>query len=132
MNYLRILKSKATFPSSAGELTPQQLWDLPIGDEKKDFGSVTTLDSMAVALEEQYNASGTKSFIRKKTKKNSMLKDKLNFVLLVIEDKQEDRERYATGVSTRTHNQGIDELIAKKQAEELANLSVEELLALKK
>ena len=53
-------------------------------------------------------------------------------VLDILETKVKDNEVASKAAETRAHNQKIDELIAKKQDEELESLSVKELQKLRK
>lgn len=110
-------KLKLRIQTSKGMLSIEQLWDLPVEE----------LDEVAVRLEKEYKASGKKSFLEEKSKKDTALKLSFDIVLDILQDKVAARNKASKAAETKAHNQKILGLIAKKQDGELEEMSVEEL-----
>ena len=116
--YLELLKQKARFDSSKGSLSMEQLFDL----------SLTDLDQIAVKLDDQYESSKkSKSFLSKRTKKDKVAKMKLNFVLDVMNYKQEEEERLTSIKNKKEFNNKIGAIIERKRHQELESLSLKDL-----
>lgn len=127
MSLEKLIRNKETFTTTKGEITPQQVWDLPIGDEKKEWNGATTLDSLAVSLEIQHETGNGRTFLKSRTKKDKTAKMKLNFVLSVLDTKLEERAAKVTAKEDKEHNQRILGLIQKKRDEKEGELSEKEL-----
>ena len=80
--FLNLLLRKERFSTPRGPLNLEQLAELPISE----------LDEIAVTLNEEYDNSPKKSFIRKPGRKNAQLKEKLDAVVLILERKVADQE----------------------------------------
>lgn len=120
--YKRAVFEGTTISTSKGMLNPNQLTQL----------SISELDSLAVHLQEQYNSSGSKSFVKDKTKKDKGLKHKFELVLDILRTKQDLMEKEAIRLQNKEHNAKIDLLIAQKEEDSTKELSIEELKALKR
>lgn len=110
---------KLRFPSTKGNLTAEDLWDLPM----------TMLDQMAIA---QHKAIEPEvSFIN--TAQTRDVKGELKFEILkhVISTRLNEQEIARKKKEQADQVRHIDSLIAKKQDEQLSELSVEELMKLK-
>lgn len=119
--YKQLIRNKVRFTTSKGVLSLEQLWDL----------SVKELDTLAVSLQEAYDKSNAKkSFIEKRTTKDKSLKDQLDVVLDILQDKIEEAELAKTKAATKARNQKIREIIADKKDAELASMSVSKLESL--
>jgi hypothetical protein len=121
--YKKALLLGLVFPTTKGNLTLKQLVDC----KDKEF-----LNETAVALHESHKASGGKSFLVKKSAKDSNLKLMLDITLDLLNDILNAEETASKASAKRAHNAKIDALIAEKRDENLKNLSVEELEALRK
>jgi len=101
--YKQLIKDKTRFVTAKGSLSLEQLWDL----------SVKELDTLAVSLQEAYDKSNTKkSFIEKRTTKDKSLKDQLDVVLDILQDKLEEAELAKVKAENKARNQKIREIIA--------------------
>ena len=118
--YKTATKENWTFQSTKGYLTVQQLWQLSLRD----------LDTIAINLNTQFKQSKKKSFLDNEPDELSKLQ--LDLVLDIMETKQAEKVAIQTAQATASFNSKIDSLIAKKQDENLASLSIEELAKLKK
>lgn len=121
-NYKQASREDLRVVTSKGVLTVTQLWSL----------SIPELDVIAVELEAEYQVSGKKSFIVKKSKKDSSTKLRFDIVLDILTTKVEESESASESLEIKRHNDKIDSIIANKQEEELQNKSVADLLKLRK
>jgi hypothetical protein len=115
--YKQASKQKLRFQTTKGLLSSEQLWDLPL----------TELDTLAVSLEESYKNSKGKSFLDKRTAKDSNIKLQFDIVLDVLQTKMEENEAVRTLKEDKEHNQKIIELIKEKQDDSLKGKSIKEL-----
>jgi len=115
--YKEASKLKLRILTTVGLLTIEQLWDL----------STTELDTLAVALEEEYKKSGKKSFLIAKSKKDKILKLKFDIVVNILTTKVDDAEESLSSLEKKAHNDHILGLIADKKNDELRDMSVDEL-----
>lgn len=120
--YKEASKTKTRFQTSKGPLTVEQLWDL----------SITDLDATAVALQEQYDVSGKKSFLVTKSKKDKALKLQFDIVLDILNTKLEEAAILSAAKEDKEHNNKIIKLIAEKQDESLKGKSIKQLEAMLK
>lgn len=118
--YKEVSKQKLRFSTNKGNLTVEQLWDLSIQD----------LDNLAVSLQEDYESSGKKSFVLKKSAKDKTTKLKFDVVLDILTTKVEEAEIAANKLERKEKNKKILELIAEKQDEGLKKKSIKELEAM--
>ncbi|CAD5240555.1 hypothetical protein NJHLHPIG_00106 [Klebsiella phage vB_KqM-Bilbo] len=115
---------KLRFNSNKGQLSVEQVWDL----------SLTALNEMAKGLSRELKAATVddEDFIGNNTSVDSQLQLRFDIVKSIISTKLKERDDSLSAAEKREHNQAILELIKKKQQEELAGKSVEELQALLK
>lgn len=119
-NFKQATKEKLRFQTSKGNLTTEQLWDL----------SLTDLDNLAVELQNQYEESGKKSFLVKRSIKDKTTKLKFDVVLDVLQTKSEELEEAKQKAEDKAHNEKIIQLISEKKNEELKGKSVKQLEAM--
>lgn len=115
---------KLRFNSNKGQLSVEQVWDL----------SLTALNEMAKGLSRELKAAAVddEDFIGNNTSIDSQLQLRFDIVKSIISTKLKERDDSLSAAEKREHNQAILELIKKKQQEELAGKSVEELQAMLK
>src|SRR6185503_8944302 len=99
-NYKQAAQQKLRF-NFKGSLSVEQLFDLSLAD----------LDALAVALETEYNTSGKKSFLEKKSAKDKTAKLRFDIVLDVLNTKKEAEEEALEKLEIKAHNTKILELI---------------------
>lgn len=116
-NYKQASREDLRIPTTRGELTVSQVWHLPIAE----------LDTLAVGLEAVYNESGKKSFVVKRTKKDSLAKLRFDIVLDILTTKVDEAAAASESAENKAHNATINALIAEKQTEALKGKSVKEL-----
>lgn len=116
---------KLRFDSPVGQLSVEDLWDLPLTAKK-----AVNLDDIAVALDRELKETSTTSFVRKSNKSNEITKLKFEIVLHIIEVRQAEADAEKLLRADAEKKQRILELIAEKQDDALKGKSIEELQAL--
>lgn len=116
-NFKLASKEKLRVETKKGNLSVEQLWDLPIPE----------LDELAVSLESQHQESAKKSFVVKKTSKDKIVKLKFDIVLEILNTKVAEQEAATEAVEKKQRNAKILQLIAEKQDESLKGKSIKQL-----
>ena len=123
-NFMKASRLKLRVQTLQGPLSVEQLWDLSLNKlsiivknvkktlQKENDDELSFLDETTVVDSEQ-----------------QLIFDVLKDIYLTKKKESENEKNAAT---TKLHNEQIDALIFKKQKTEMEDLSVEELLALKK
>jgi hypothetical protein len=119
---------KLTFESGKGQLSIEDLWDLPLTTESKNGAS---LNSVAQAVYAKLQSAGSVNFVNRGTSKNKdqeKLEMGLEIVKRIIAVKEDDnaRARRAQDKAKRRHQ--IYELLAQKDAEADKQKTPEQLL----
>lgn len=116
-DYKKASRVKLRFATTKGLLAAENLWDLKLED----------LNTLAVGLDEKYEASGKKSFLTEKSDKDKNLKLALDIVVDVLTTKIEENKESSESLKTKANNDRILGIIARKTDEELEGKSIEEL-----
>ena len=111
-------KEKYRFPFK-GMISVEDLWDLKLQD----------LDSVFKSLNKQKKQNDEESLLQVKTAEDQELDNKIQIVKHIVKFKQEEIEER---LQAKEYNQKLLELIERKQNEELAGKSIEELQAMLK
>lgn len=110
-------RSKMRVQTIKGNLSVEQLWDLP----------VNVLDSIYGDLDDLKDKSSKKSLLKEKSSADTELDLQLAVIKYIVEVKVTEQEAARTATEKKQHNQRILQLIQQKKNEELAGKSVEEL-----
>ena len=114
-------KEKYRFPFK-GMISVEDLWDLKLQD----------LDSVFKSLNKQKKQNDEESLLQVKTAEDQELDNKIQIVKYIVKFKQEEIEERLQAKYKKEYNQKLLELIERKQNEELAGKSIEELQAMLK
>jgi hypothetical protein len=114
-------KTGLRFATNKGSVTTEDLWGL----------SLTQLNTVARTISADLRQT-EEDFIGGRSNADTNKQLALEVVKAVIADKIADRDAATLADARRSQRQQIDELIARKQVDALASLSVEELEALRK
>lgn len=121
--FLQASRLKLRFPSSKGELTTEQLWDLPLSS-KTGFD----LDSVARAVYSQMNAVAEPSFV---AVRSNPLKDKLELSLEIVKHviatKMAENEVANKRAAAKAERDRLTAILADKQDADLRSLSADEI-----
>lgn len=122
--------NKLRVQTAVGNLSAEQLVDLPINPTVNK----TNLTNIATNLAKHLSSSTptTLDFLDESIEVDEELQAKFDLVKAIILHKQAENKTKTQAAANDTHNAKIDALIAKKQEEELGNLSIAELAKLKK
>lgn len=118
-------RRKLRFETRIGSLSAEELWDLPLSSDRNK----PNLDEIAIDLNRALK--GTEESFVSSAKKDAVLQLKFDIVKHIIDTRVQEKDAKTAEVQRNTQIQKIDELIATKETEKLANLSVEELQELK-
>ena len=115
------------FQTVKGELTVEQLWQLNL-----DKGEVN-LYQLATELVADVNSKPQKelSFFKKKTNKNELAELKFAIIEHIVITKVSEIEENESAAVRKSEIDEIDRLIAQKEAESKASMSLEDLKKLK-
>jgi len=122
-------KEKYRYPTVKGAVPSELLWDMPLKNERTNYD----LNTVAKTLSAEVRAADEEDFVGgSSTPENTEAANKLAIVKHIIAYKKDAKAKAEQYAINKSNNARIDEIIASKQDEALSNLSVEELLALKK
>lgn len=118
-------RRKYRFPSIVGELTTEQLWELPL-----TAGRGATLDSVAKAVNSDLKSISDESFVvTTPNPRKGELENMLEIVKHVIAVKIEDRRRADAAADRADKRRKLIEALANKQDDAIRNLSEDEIKA---
>lgn len=121
----RASRAKFRFPSIKGDLSTEQLWDLPL-TSKNGF----SLDDVAKGINASLKATAEESFVETAANPaRGELAAKLEIVKAVIAYKIAENERRRTAADKAGQKQFLLELLAKKEADAMGELSADEIKA---
>lgn len=116
-------KQKIRFPSAKGQLTTEQLWDLPL-TSRTGFD----LDTVAREVNRELRSVTEESFVvtRENPQKRTydLMLEVIKHVISVKLSEQEDRKRRAENAAERER---LLKLLDEKKHDELRGLSIEEI-----
>jgi len=113
-------KLKLRFETSKGQLTIEQLFDLPLISKTK-----VSLNDVAVTISD--SITKVKDFVGVETSSNKIAELKLEIVKDIIETKKRENEIKANKAKTSEEIAKLENILAMKKAEEIAKLSAEEI-----
>ena len=118
-------RQKFRFQSIKGELTTEQLWDLPL-TARGGFN----LDEVAKQVAAELKAAGEESFVQKKSNPaKSKLEAKLEIIKHIIAVKLEEAERAVKASQNQEERQRLLAVLNRKQDAALEELTPEQIQA---
>lgn len=116
-------RQKYRFDSLKGQLTVEQLWDLPL-QAKNGFD----LDTVAKVVNQELKGVTEDSFIETRSNpRKGELEDKLEVVKHIIATKQAENAAKLDEANRKVERERLQQILATKQAQQLEGLSVEEI-----
>ena len=124
MNLFEIASRKAyRFASLKGELTVEQLWQLPLTSR-----GGTDLDTLAKGIFKDLKATEEESFVSVNTNpRRGDLENKLEIIKHIIKVKQDEAAAATKRQANAQERQKLMELLEKKNDQELEGLSKEDI-----
>ncbi len=124
--FTKAAKDKFRFVSGGGQLTAEDLWDLPLTSARG-----ANLDDIAKALHKSLkDADGEISFVKPAVKTTTELQAKFDIVKHVIDTKMAERDARKSAEEKAATKQKIMAKIAEKKDKALDELSSDELEAM--
>ena len=122
--YKYAVQNKLRFPSTKGQLTVEQLFDLPLTS-----ANGASLDTIARTINADIKAMGEESFVETNATdpKKKLLQNSLEIVKDVIKTKQEENAARLDRSKKAEQRQKLRDLINTKKDEKLSQASIEEL-----
>lgn len=121
--FMQASRVKLRFPSNKGDLTVEQLWDLPLSSK-----TAFDLDTIARAVYTQMNAVSEPSFV---AVRSNPVKEKLELSLEIVKHiisvKMAENEVAAKRAAARVERDRLMSILADKQDAETRSLSVDEI-----
>lgn len=117
-------RQKLRFFTDKGQLTVEDLWDLPL---ESSTGRVN-LDTLCVDLLKQLNTSDTVSFVKPGRKSNATIQLKFDIVKHVIEVRLAENAAANLARSNAEKKQELLAVVANRQRDDLQKLTTEDLL----
>lgn len=121
----KVSRSKVRFDSSKGQLTVEDLWDLPLTSTRGQ----ANLDDIARALHKQLKNGDDVSFVNTAKKSDPVIQLKFDVVKYIIEVRLAENEAAATKRTNAEKRQTLLEALANQEAKALANKTPEEIRA---
>jgi hypothetical protein len=123
--FLAATRRKLRFPSVKGDLSVEQLWDIPL-TSKNGF----SVNDIAVSINREFKSLEEESFVDTSSNpRRDELALSLEILREVIRVRQEEAKERASAAARDSLRQQIKEAIAAKRQEALTSGSVEELEA---
>jgi hypothetical protein len=117
-------RARYRFPTNRGELTVEQVFDLPL-QSKSGFD----LDTVARDIYNAIKATSEVSFVGETSPANAELETKLEIVKHVIKTKRDEAEARRLSAARKTEADKLAEILARKKDSALDSLSIEEIEA---
>jgi hypothetical protein len=122
--FINAARNKYRFPSIKGDLTVEQLFDLPL-ESKAGFD----LDAVAKSIHAQLLNASRPSFVNPGTTAGpaTELNEKLELVVTIIQTKQREAQAAVDAAKRKAERAQLVELLSDKKNQQLLNLTVDEI-----
>jgi hypothetical protein len=115
--FMNATRKKYRFSTAKGNLTTEQLWDLPL----------ESLDEIWQKINATIEDASRTSLLSVRSNKNVELTEKEEVVKAIVEYKLAAAEKADKARQTKAEKERILNIIAAKQEQELASMSIDEL-----
>lgn len=115
-------RGKFRFSSIRGELTAEQLFDLPLQSR-----SGLDLDTIAKGLNAELKQTGEESFVETVSPKKGELEHKLDLVKYIIKCKLDENEAKRNELKRKQDIEKLEDLLERKKDQALAEMPVEDI-----
>lgn len=117
-------RKKVRFATNVGNISVEDLWDLPLTTTKRDGVDLDTVSQ--IVLDEQ-EGSKRKSLVNPPSEKNSLLDLKVEILTFVIDVKTKEKETKELETANKEKLEKLKAIREKKQDASLEGLSLEEI-----
>jgi hypothetical protein len=123
--FLTASRQRFRYPSNRGELTTEQLWEVPLSS-KNGF----SLNAIAISVNAELKSLQEESFVEiSSNPRRTELENMLELIKFVIATKQQEQKAATDRAAAQALKRKIQDAIAAKKDEALLGASVEELEA---
>lgn len=123
--FVTATRKQFRFPSEIGELTTEQLWELPLTSRRG-----ANLNAVAIAVNTELKGLAEESFVGPSNDpRRREFEEKLEVVKFVIAVKQDEQAAATARVAKQELRRRIEEAIAAKEGQQLQDASLEDLQA---
>lgn len=123
----KAVRLKMRFASPQGNLTVEDLWDLPLTSTR---GNSANLNNVAKEISRQLKDAGEEDFVTQKVGADELLQLKMEIVKRVIQVRQDENAAGRAATERKERKEKLLELIARKQDQQLEGKPLEELQAM--
>lgn len=121
--FLLASRKKFRFPSEKGELTVEQLWDIPLTSR-----SGFSVNNIAIEVNRELRSLEEESFVEtSRNPRRDTLKAMLELLKIVISVRQEEAKKASAAAERATRRQKIMEAIEAKERKEMDSVSLDDL-----
>lgn len=120
----KAVRLKLRFGSPQGNLTVEDLWDLPL---KSSRANEASLNNIAKDISRKLKAEGEEDFVNPKDNVDEVLRLGLDIVKHVIQIQQAENDALAQAAERKEKKARLLEMIARKQDQQLEGKSLDEL-----
>lgn len=114
---------KLRFATAQGEMMVEDLWDIPLTGR----GPRTSLDSIAITLYEELQATAVVSFVNSPAKADEETQLKFDVVKHIIDVRKKEADDALLERQRAERKQKLLSILARKEDNELENLPVDEI-----
>lgn len=119
-------RAKLRFKSTRGELSIEQLWDVPLRPAKS--GDDFHLDDIAKRTNRELKELSEESFVEsRKSPTQTRLELAMDVILFVIKTKQDEEDLAKKRAAKAKEKEELLEILAEKQKGEMKELSVKDI-----
>lgn len=121
--FYQALRKRLRFSTATGELTTEQLWEIPLTSSKG-----VSLDTIAKSTHRTLKDMDEESFVTAvKNPEKGLLELKLDILKEVIRIRQEEIAELSEATNKKQLKQQLTDILAQKQQKSLLDLSEEEI-----
>jgi len=113
---------KLRFPSKVGDISVEDLWDLPLVSKNK-----ANLDDIAKTLNKKINTMDEDSFVVKKSDNDTTIHLMFDIVKHIIAIRLDENDKRNQATKNKQERDKIIQIIAKKEDSELEESSIDDL-----
>ncbi len=117
--FIEASRRKLRFNSTKGSLDVSDLWDIPL----------QTLDAIAVALSDQIEKAGKKSFLQKRSASTVELDTGLEIAKYILETRVAENDAAKEKAKKQSEKEFLNGLLKEKQMDAIKQLTPEEIQA---
>lgn len=128
--FQRAARFKLRFPSPIGDLTIEDVWDLPLKGRASNGRPCVDLDTVARLVHAELKGIDEVSFVdTKPDPRKADLETKLEIVKVVIAARQAERDAAKTAAETAERKRKLLAALASKEEQDLAGMTREQIEA---